>query len=117
MGQKSEFKRETKETSDGTDPTDIVFEPVPNGYKRTIQHLSAENETANYTYLRFGYITEFGVEHWWVEQKSPEDGTLYWMSDLKVLQAGDQLVVRFAGPHANDILAAYVDGFTESLNG
>ena len=115
MGQKSEYKQEAKEKSDGSTNVDIEFSAVSNGYKRTLQNISCEDETSGVTYLRIGYITQFGVEHWWVEQKTPQAGVLYWISDLKVIQAGDKLVIRFNGSSNNDILAAYVDGYTEKV--
>ena len=113
MGKKSEYKREVKETSDASTNVDIELDAVPNGYKRTIQHISCENETAAYTYLRLGYKNMFDRYHWWVEQKTPALGTLYWMRDSKVLQEGDILVIRFNGTALGNVLAAYVDGFTE----
>lgn len=115
MGKKSEYKREVKETSDGSTNVDIELEEVPNGYKRTIQHISCENETSAFDRLRIGYKTEFDRYHWWVEQKDPEEATLYWMSDEKTIQEDDRLVIRFNGTENGDILAAYIDGYTEKV--
>lgn len=115
MGKKVEYKRELKKTSDATTPLDIVDVKVPRGYKRTIQHVSAEDETLGCTELRIGYLRDT-TYHWWVEQETPQAGVLYWMRDAKVLEAGDILVIRFTGTTNNDVLAAYVDGFTEKVN-
>ena len=115
MGKKSEYKREVKETSDGSTNVDIELEEIPNGYKRTIQHIAVEDETSAYDYLRIGYKSEYGVYHWWVEEKSPAAATLYWMSDPKILQEDDRLVIRFNGTEDGDVLAAYIDGFTEKV--
>ena len=67
MGKKSEYKQEVKEISDESTNVDIEFQSVPLGYKRTIQHISAEDETTNFSELRIGYLTQFGRYHWWVE--------------------------------------------------
>ena len=115
MGKKFEYKVETKEISDGSANVDIELPAVPNGYKRTIQHISTEDETTDFTELRIGYKTRFDVYHWWEEEKSPGAATLYWMNDLKVIQEGDKLVIRFTGTTDADILAAYIDGFTEKV--
>lgn len=116
MGKKVEYKREVKETSGDVAYVDIELPPVPNGYKRTLQHISCEDETTGCTELRIGYITQFGRRHWWIEQKTPQAGVLYWIDDEKRLQAGDKLVIRFTGTTDKDILAAYLDGFTEKVN-
>lgn len=115
MGKKSEYKIEVEEISNGDTNVDIELPAVPNGYKRTIQNISAENESAGFDYLRIGYITQFDRRHWWLEQKTPQAAVLYWMTDNKVLQAGDRLVIRFNGTNSTNILAAYVDGFTEKV--
>ena len=115
MGKKSEYKQEVKETSDGSTNVDIELPAVETGFKRTIQHISVEDETNDFTELRIGYITQFDRRHWWVEEKTPEAATLYWMNDSKVIQAGDRLVIRFKGTTNADVLAAYIDGFTEKV--
>ena len=114
MGKKVEYKQELKKTSDETTPLDVVDVKVPRGYKRTIQHLSLEDEDTGFTEARVGYLRD-GTYHWWVEQETPQAGVLYWMRDLKVLEAGDVLVVRFTGTTDLDKLAVYVDGFTEKV--
>lgn len=115
MGKKVEYKNEPKETSDGSTNVDIEEEPVELGSKLHIQHISAEDETNAFTYLRIGYVKN-GKHHWWVEQKSPSAGTLYWMSDPKVLTGGMALVIRFNGTISGDKLAAYLDGFRERVS-
>jgi len=116
MGQKSEYKREVKEISDGSTNVDIELQAVPNGYKRTLQHISCEDETTGLTEIRIGYKTRFDRYHWWIEQETPQAGVLYWTDQLKVIQEGDRLVIRFTGSTDADILAAYVDGFTEKVS-
>lgn len=115
MGQKFEYKKQAKEISDGSTNVDIEFPAVEDGWKRTLQHISCEDETSGCDEIRIGFKTMFDVYHWWVEQETAQAGVLYWMSDPKVLQAGDRLVVRFTESESNDILAAYVDGFTEKV--
>ena len=115
MGKKFEYRKEAKEISDESTNVDIEFPPVDDGDKRTIQNLSAENETSDFTELRIGYITQFGVRHWWIEEESLVAARLYWMQKDKRLMGGDRLVVRFTGTVDGDILAAYVDGFTEEV--
>ena len=115
MGKKSEYKREVKKTSDESTNVDIELDAVPNGYKRTIQHISCEDETTDLTEIRIGYKTRFDRYHWWTEQETPRAGVLYWMNDSKVLEEGSRLVVRFTGSTDDDILAVYVDGFTEEV--
>lgn len=114
MGNKVEYKRELKKTSDATTPLDIVDVKVPLGYKRTIQHLSLEDETTGFTEARVGYLRDT-TYHWWMEQETPQAGVLYWMNDPKVLEEKDILVVRFTGTTNLDKLAVYVDGFTEKV--
>ena len=115
MGKKFEYKKEAKEISDGSTNVDIEFQAVPNGYKRTIQNVSCEDETSGCDEIRIGYKTQFDVYHWWVEQETAQAGVLYWMNDPKVLMAGMRLVVRFTESESDDILAAYVDGFDEKV--
>jgi len=116
MGKKSEYKIEVKEISDGSTNVDIELDAVPNGYKRTLQHISAENETDGFDYLRIGYKTRFGRYHWWIEQKTPQAAVLYWTDNEKRLTEGMKLVLRFNGSDNLDVLAAYVDGFTEKVS-
>ena len=116
MGKKSEYKQEVKEISDGSAVVDVELPAVPNGYKRTLQNISVEDETTGLTKIRIGYVTQFDRYHWWIEQDSPQAGVLYWTDRLKVLQAGDRLVVRFTGSTNEDILAVYVDGYTEKVS-
>ncbi|TKJ25408.1 MAG: hypothetical protein CEE41_04450 [Hadesarchaea archaeon B3_Hades] len=112
MGKKVEYKRELKKVSDGSANVDVVDEEVPPGYKRTIQHLSLEDETTGFTGVRIGYLRR-GTYHWWVEEKAPAAATLYWMPYPKVLEEDDVLVIRFTGTSNLDALAVYLDGFTE----
>lgn len=114
MGKKVEYKKETEETSDGSDNVDIELPAVDPGYKRTIQHIAAENETTDFTELRIGYVKD-DRRHWWVEEKNPEAATLYWTSDSKVLTERMKLVIRFTGTTDEDKLAAYIDGYTEKM--
>ena len=114
MGKKVEYKQELKKESNGSTPLDLVDVKVPDGYKRTIQHLSLEDETTGFTEARVGYLRN-NTYHWWVEEETPQAGVLYWMRDAKVLEAGDVLVVRFTGTTSLDKLAVYVDGFTEKV--
>lgn len=116
MGRKVEYKRELKKTSDGSATVDVVDVKVPMGYKRTIQHVSVEDETHDFTELRIGYLRNT-TYHWWVEQETPQAAVLYWMRDARVLEANDVLVIRFTGTTNLDKLAAYVDGFTERVQG
>lgn len=116
MGKKVEYKKEIKEASDGSTDVDIELNEVPLGYKRTIQHIAAEDETTAFTELRIGYKNRFDRYHWWGGQKTPQAGTLYWMDESKVLQELDVLVIRFTGTTNLDALAAYIDGFTEKVN-
>jgi len=116
MGKKSEYQREVKETSDGSTNVDIELDAVPNGYKRTIQHISCEDETTGLTEIRIGYKTRFDRYHWWIEQETPQAAVLYWMNDSKVLQEGVKLVIRFTGSTNLDKLAAYVDGYQEKID-
>lgn len=115
MGKKFEYRNEAKEISDESTNVDIEFSAIQDGYKRTIQNLSAENETSDFTELRIGYITQFDVRHWWIEEESLVAARLYWMDKFKILMTGDRLVIRFTGTTDGDILAAYVDGFTEEV--
>lgn len=115
MGKKFEYRREAKETSDESTNVDIELPAVPNGYKRTIQNLSAEDETSDFTELRVGYKTRFDVYHWWIEEEALVAARLYWMDKEKRLLAGDKLVVRFTGTSNEDVIAAYVDGFDERV--
>ena len=115
MGQKFEYKKQAKEISDGSTNVDIEFPAVDDGWKRTLQHISCEDETSGCDEIRIGYVTQFGVYHWWVEQETAQAGVLYWISDPKVIQEGDKLVIRFTGTTLNDILSAYVDGFSERM--
>ena len=114
MGKKVEYKKEPRETSDGSANVDIEFPPVDIGYKLTIQHISAEDETTDFTELRIGYLKD-ERRHWWVEEKNPEAATLYWTSDSKVLTEHMKLVIRFTGTTDQDKLVAYVDGYTEKV--
>jgi len=115
MGKKVEYKREVHEVSDETTPWDIEFQAVRQGFKLTVQHISAEDEDTDFTEIKIGYKTEFDEYHWWVEEVSPKAGRLYWMSDPKVLQGGDVLIVRFVGTTDDDDLYVYVDGFEEKM--
>lgn len=117
MGQKSEYKKEVKEISDDSANVDIVLDAVPNGYKRTIQNISCEDESSGCDEIRIGYLTRFDVYHWWVAQESAQAGVLYWMDKPKVLTEGMKLVIRFTESANLDVLAAYVDGFTEKVGG
>ena len=112
MGKKVEYKRELKKTGDTDATVDMVDVKVPSGYKRTIQHVSVEDETNDFTELRIGYLRN-GTYHWWVEEEDPVAARLYWMRDPRVIQGGDVLVIRFTGTTDDDVLAAYIDGFTE----
>lgn len=116
MGKKVEYKRELKKTSDGSATLDIVDVKVPSGYKRTIQHVSVEDETSDFTELRIGYLRD-DTYHWWVEEENPVAARLYWMRDARVLEQNDVLVIRFTETEDDDVLAAYVDGFTEKVGG
>ena len=117
MGKKSEYKREVKEISDGSTNVDLELEAVPNGYKRTIQHISCEDETSGCDEIRIGYKTEFDRYHWWVGQKTPQAGVLYWTDQPKIIQEDDRLVIRFTESELDDVLTAYIDGFTEKVIG
>ena len=115
MGKKFEYRREASEISDGSTNVDIEFPAVKDGYKRTLQNLSAEDETSDFTELRIGYITQFDVRHWWIEEEALVAARLYWMDKEKRLLEGDKLVIRFTGTTDKDVLAAYVDGFDEKV--
>ena len=114
MGKKVEYKQNLKGIGVTGSNVDVIDVKVPSGYKRTLQSISCENETTAFTYLRIGYDRD-GTKHWWVEQKSPSLGTLYWLDDPKVLEEGDILTCRFNGTVDDDVLATYVDGFTEKV--
>jgi len=114
MGKKVEYKKEPRETSDGSTNVDIELPPVDAGYKRTIQHIAVEDETTGYDSLRIGYVKN-ERRHWWVEEKTPAAATLYWMRDSKVLTEQMSLVIRFTGTTDEDKLVAYIDGFTEKV--
>lgn len=114
MGSKVEYKQNLKGVGDDSADVDVVDVKVPLGYKRTIQHLSVEDETSGCTQFRVGYNRN-GTLHWWMEQESPQAGVLYWMNDTKILQGGDILTVRFEDTENDDVLAVYVDGFTEKV--
>ncbi len=114
MGHKVEYKQNLKGIGDDSQDVDVVDVKVPLGYKRTIQHLSVEDETSGCTQIRIGYNRN-GEMHWWVEQETPQAGVLYWMNNLKVLQGDDVLTIRFEDTENNDVLAVYVDGFTEKI--
>jgi len=115
MGKKAEYKQEGKKTSDATTPLDIELDEVEDGYKRTIQHVSLEDEDTGFTEARIGYVNRDGRYHWWVSQQSPQAGVLYYMDRAKVLLAGHTLVIRFTGTTNGDVLAFAVDGFTEKV--
>lgn len=114
MGKKVEYKRELKKAGVTGETVDMVDVKVPPGYKRTIQHVSVEDETNDFTELRIGYLKN-STYHWWVEEENPKAAQLYWMRDPRVLEAGAILVIRFTGTTTADALAAYVDGFTEKM--
>ena len=116
MGKKSEYQKEIVKASDGSTNVDIELDAVPMGYKRTIQNISCEDETTGLTEIRIGYKTRFDRYHWWIEQESPQAGVLYWTDSTKILQEGAVLVIRFTGSTNLDVLAAYVDGYTEKVS-
>lgn len=103
-----------KGVGDDSQDVDVVDVKIPLGYKRTIQHLSLEDETSGCTQVRVGYDRD-GALHWWIEQESPQAGVLYWMTDHQILQAGDILTIRFEDTENDDVLAVYVDGYTEKV--
>jgi len=76
MGKKFEYKEQAKEISNGDANVDIEFPAVESGYKRTLQHISCEDETHGCTEIRIGFVTQFGVYHWWVEQETAQAGVL-----------------------------------------
>ena len=115
MGKKAEYKQDGKKTSDATTPLDIELDEVEDGYKRTIQHVSLEDEDTGFTEARIGYKNRNDVYHWWVAQETPQAGVLYWMDRAKVLLGGHTLVLRFVGTTNLDVLAYAVDGFTEKV--
>lgn len=115
MGKKVEYKRERTDASDGEANYDVELDTVRNKWKLTLQHISAEDETNDFTELKLGYKTREGREHWWVEEIDPKAGRLYWMSYSKVLQAGDVPIIRFTGTTIGDVIKTYVDGYEEFL--
>lgn len=115
MGKKVEYKKETTDVSDGAANYDVKLNAVRNTWKLTLQHISAEDETNNFTELKLGYKPRNGREHWWVEEMAPQAGRLYWMSYSKVLQEGDVPIIRFTGTIIGDVIKTYIDGYEEFL--
>lgn len=115
MGKKVEYKRERRDVSDNAVNYDVKLDAIRNLWKMTLQHISAENETNDFTELKVGYKTREGREHWWVEEINPQAGRLYWVSKEKHLSEGDVPTIRFSGTTVGDIIKVYVDGFEEFL--
>ena len=93
---------------------DLNDEPVPNGYRLKVDHLSVENQTTAYTRLVVG-ISNGGEFHELIEEDTPAADNIYWHDRPIYIPEGWYLRFRLTGNTSGDVLQAYINGIMEKV--
>ena len=89
--------------------------PVKPGAMRIINRVAIENQTTGFTQLRIG-VWDGANFQMLEEQKTPAAATLYWTADPIYLSEGENIRIELVGCTPNDVVTAYVDGFTRKID-
>lgn len=92
---------------------EVTYTPPPEVGPCHVTRLAVEDETnAPSTDIRV-YVKSHGYEHWLLEENTPAAGVLYWDDEGTFLMTEEELVARFTGATAADVLRLYVEGWWE----
>ena len=91
-------------TSNASD--DVLAPYTPRGAIDTVMHIAVVNETSPCTRVRAG-VKHSDILHWAIEVQSPGADVLRSTDDQFAVASGDQLIARFYGCTASDVLRVY----------
>ncbi len=104
------FRHRITHISDGGAIEYIHDDPVMSGAIQVITRVSVENETSDYNQLRIG-VLHAELFHPHEEEKNPNAGQLYWMSEEIYLGEREKLRIALSGTSASDVITVYIEGF------
>jgi len=110
VGQKKHPFAQTLRLTAAAGTNDVEMDPVRPGYIYCLQRVSIINETSAATKVRIidaGDADELLLE----EQNAPQADTVYWISEPIYVTEGNNLLVRWTGCTASDVLKVYVKGW------
>ncbi len=110
--EKIPYIKDLKAVSDGAAIFYLMDNPMKSGQWLFIQHATMENETTAFTRLRIGQGKDESDIHWWEEWVGPGVDTLYWAEELFFVPEGHRVITAWYGTTEDDILQAYLDGYT-----
>ena len=108
------FRTTIRVAAAGGASDDVAYEcPVEHAYAE-ITRWSVEDETSAPASIRT-VVTGHGEEYMLDEQDPAAAATLYWDADRTIISDREQLVARFFGATAADVLKLHVEGWIVPL--
>lgn len=108
------FRTTIQEAAAGGTYDDVAYAcPVEHAYAE-ITRWAAEDETSAPTSIR-SLVTGHGAAYMLNEQDPAAAATLYWDADRTLISDREQLVARFFGATAADVLRLHVEGWIVPL--
>ena len=89
---------------------EVVYGPLLEKDYIQFTRICVEEKTNAPTSIRV-YVGGHGYEHWVGEEKTVAAGTLYWIDWPTYLVPGEQLVARFYGATAGNVLELLLEGW------
>lgn len=90
---------------------EVEFDPLLENRFLQITRISVIDVNNAPTKIRL-YVKGHGYEHWVGEETTVVANTLYWIEWPTYIAEGEQLVARFYGATANDVLTMLVEGWS-----
>ena len=104
------FRARRKFVALGGTYDEVVYDPELEKDYIQLTRISVEVEGGNPDQIRV-YVRGHGYPHWVGEEVEPEHDRLYWIEWPTYLVPGEQLVARFTGADAGDVLHLLVEGW------
>jgi len=108
------FSYRLAKRSDGATNVDIKDDIVKPKQVKIYQLVAFEDETSSAASIRLGKQRRQDII-WFNEEKNPVAATLYWSEVPLYVYQGENLIVRFTGTTAGDILNVYCHGLVKEV--